>query len=638
MLQSIRDRLTGPFVWLIVGIIVVPFAFFGIETLRSGGGDPTVVKVGDQKITQSQFRAGYEQRLQQLQRLMGESFRQDLIDNERFRQGVLDDMVQESLMRQHVRDAGYRASDALLFETLRSIPAFQDDGAFSTELYRSRLATQGYTPARFEQQLRDSLVMEQLRQGVLDSALVVPTAAAQAYRLGQQQRWLAYATFSAARYLPQVSVDAAQVQARYEEQKARFMSDERIKIAYVELSLDALPEAPKPDPEVLRVIYEADKATRFSTIEERKARHILVNFGADKDRAKKKIEALADTVAKGADFSSLAGSQSDDPGSKGKGGDLGWVRRGQMLETFEKALFGLKKGEVSGPVETEFGWHLIRLEDVREATTRPFEEPGVQAELLKIYRQRDAERRFQEQSEKLEQVAFESAAALDPAAEAIGAKVQVSDWVTRQTGAGIAGLPTVREAAFSEDVLGGENSRPVQAGPNRIVVLRKQEHEPARQKALDEVAGTIREELRAEAARARAEAAAEEAMKAMNEGASLEQVAGRAGAELKAPGLVTRSAEGVDPRVIDALFKLPRPEPGKASTAKLVLPGGDAVLLATTAIQDADWTTAAEADRSREVGQLREALAGAEFDAYRAELEREIEVKRIAAPVVDPAS
>src|SRR5690349_6808124 len=195
MLQSIRDRLTGPIIWFIVGIIVIPFAFFGIDTFRGGGGDPTIAKVGDQKIKESQFRAGYEQRLQQLRSLMGEGFREDLIDQNRFRQTVLNDMVQESLLRQYVHGAGYRASDAMVFEAIEKIPAFQENGKFSTETYRSRLAAQGYTPTRFEQQLRDALVVDQMRAGILASAFAAPADAAQTFRLDQQQRWLAYATF-----------------------------------------------------------------------------------------------------------------------------------------------------------------------------------------------------------------------------------------------------------------------------------------------------------------------------------------------------------------------------------------------------------------------------------------------------------
>ena len=641
MLQDIRDRLTGPFVWVIVGIIVVPFAFFGIETFRSGGGDPAVAKVGGQKITESQLRRGTDQRLAQLQQLMGENFRQDLIDTKRFRQSVLDDMTQELMLRQHVKDNGYRAADAAIFEAVSVIPAFQEDGKFSTEAYRARLAQQGYTPARFEAQLRDSLVIDQMREGVVSSGVVTHSGAAQAYRLSEQQRWLAYSVFDAARYLPKVKVSDEQVQARYEEQKSRFQSPERLRVAYVELALPELPEAPVPGAEVLKALYEADKATRFSTIEERRARHILINFGADKNAARERIAGLADKIAKGADFASLAGSQSDDPGSKAQRGDLGWIKRGQMLEKFEQALFALDVGQVSEPVETEFGWHLIKLEELRAARVQAFDDVGVQAELLKLYRQRDAERRYQEMSEKLEQLAFESPGSLDTVVKELGLVLKTSDWLTRSAGTGLFANAALREAGFSADVLtNGENSKPLPAGDNRVVVLRKQDYEAPRQKALEEVADAVRDELKTATARQQAEAGAADALKGLNEGRALEQVAREKAVELKAPGLTKRNATGVDGKILEALFRLPRAETGKTAWTQVKLANGDMVVLGAASVQDADFSVAPEADQQRELARLREATAGAEFAAYRADLQKRIEIKLIEqaeVPETEPA-
>jgi peptidyl-prolyl cis-trans isomerase D len=636
MLQNLRDRMTGPLVWFIVGIIVIPFAFFGIETFRSGGGDPTLAKVGDQKITQSQFRAGYDQRLRQLQQLMGENFRPEMLDQERFRQNVLDDMVQESMLRQHVGKAGYRAGDGELFAAISAIPAFQEDGKFSADLYRSRLAQQGYSPTRFEAQVRDGIVMDQLREGVVGTAFVPQVGAAQSYRIDQQQRWLAYATFQAARHAAAVEVSPEQVQQRYEAQQARYQAPERLRIAYMELALAELPPATSPEPDYLRTIYEAEKANRFSTTEERRARHILINFGADKDAARERAQALATRIAGGTAFAALAADQSADTGSKNKGGDLGWIKRGQMVPRFEEALFALAPGAVSGPVETEFGWHLIKLEELRAAKVKPFEDADVQAELLAMYRTRDAERRFQELSEKLEQAAFESPNSLEPAAAATGLQVRKSDWFTRDAGTGIVRDPALREAAFAEDVLrAGENSRPLTLSENRIAVIRKDEHEPPRQRPLEEVAEAIRQELKAEAGRARAAAEAKAALEALAAGRPLEQVVTEKKAELKAPGLVRRGAAGIDPQVLEAAFRLPRPAQGQASREAVTLANGDVVVVVATEVQDADWAAATEDERRRELARLRDSLAGAEFAAYRADLQKRLEVEIVNPPTTD---
>jgi peptidyl-prolyl cis-trans isomerase D len=643
MLQGLRDRLSGPFVWFVVGIIVIPFAFFGIDTLTPGGGDPILAKVEGEKIRESQFQAEFDRKMREFQRLLGENFRPDLIDQDRAREGVLKGMVQDTLLREHLRKSGYRATDVMVFEQVEKEPAFQSDGKFSVELVNQTLASAGMTKTAFEEDLRSQLIVDQLRSGILYSTFVPPAVAVQGFRLDQQQRWLAYAVFEAARYMPQVQVSDAQVQERYEQQAARFQAPERLRVAYVELALDQLEPAAAPEAEVLKAVYEAEKNARFTTIEERHARHILVNFGADKAKARERIEMLADKLAKGADFTALAASDSDDPGTKAKGGDLGWVRRGQMLEKFEQSLFELGAGEVSAPVETEFGFHLIRLEAVREPQTRPFDEPAVQAELLQAYRQRDAERRYQELSEKLEQTAFESPASLEPAAKAAGLAVQTSDWLTRTEGPGLFAIPAVREAAFAEEVLqAGENSRPVTVGENHIVVLRKQDYEAPRQRPLEEVAPAIREVLKVEGARARAAADATEALAALEQGRALEQIVTQKKAQLKAPGLVRRTATEVDPRIVAELFTLPRPAEGGASRGTVAMPNGDVAVVVTTAVQDGDWAAAAEADRAQQSARLRESYAGAEFTAYVLDLEKRSKIEYFQLqkqqPAPDPAA
>ncbi|MCI0749655.1 MAG: SurA N-terminal domain-containing protein [Nevskiales bacterium] len=635
MLQNIRDRLSGPLVWIVVGIILVPFAFFGIETFRGGSSDPTVARVGKQKITQSQFRQASEQRARQLQQWMGENFRPELVNTPRFREVVLNDLVLEQALIQHARQTGYRAYDAAIFEIVSTNPEFQEQGKFSPVAYRNRLARESYTPALYESQARNIFMIDQMREGILSSAWAAESEAAQAYRLEQQQRWLAYAVFEVSRYLPTIRIQPEQVQARYDEQQSRFQSPERIRLAYVELALEDLPPAEKPDAEVLRVIYESDKATRFSTPEERRARHILIGSAADADRAaaRKRLDVLAKALEEGADFAALAAAHSEDPGSKNKGGDLGWIRRGQMLEPFEQALFALDRNGVSKPVETEFGWHLIRLEGVHPAVTKPFEDAGVQAELLSLYRQRDAERRFQERSEKLEQLAFESPGSLEPVAQALGLTVKGTDWITRAGGTDIAAQPAVVEMAFSENVLNNnENSPPLTIGDNRVAVIRKQDHEASQQQPLEKVMDALRDELKTEAARQQAASEAAAALDSLGDGRSLEQAVRGRGVGFKVVGRVPRAAPGVDPKILEALFRLPRPEPGKASRTQVTLDNGDVAVLATTGVEDADWASVPTDVQQQTRVRLREAIAGAEFSAYVTDLQNHIGVETISPP------
>ena len=633
MLQSIRERFIGWALWGLIGFIVVPFAFVGIESFRTNSGDPTLAKVGSQRITQSQVRAAYESRLAQLQSLMGENFRQDQIDPERFREAVLNNMIQEATLSQYTRDEGYRASDAQLFGALQSIPSFQDNGKFSSEIYRSRLAAQGYGPERFETQLRTTLVADQVRDGVLATGFITDAIVERAAQLNAQKRWIAYARFPITHYRDQVAVTDAQVKARYDEQASRFQAPERVKLAYVELSLDALAKADSPGADVLRAIYDTEKGGRYTTPEQRSARHILIPFGADKDAARQKAENLAAKLAKGADFAALAAENSSDTGSKKKGGALGWIRRGQMTAKFETALFALNKGQRSEPVETEFGWHLIDVTAIRSEQVRPFEDPQVQSELLETYRNREADKRYQEMAEKLEQLAFESPNSLEPVTQALGLKIQTTDWIIRGATDGLMAAPAMREAAFSTEVIkDGENSKPLGITAGKTVVVRKLEHEAPRLRPLAEVEAEIRNELRNEAAQQRAKDAAAQALAAARKGTALEVAAAQQGGQMQTLGLTAREASGKDADVIAAAFRLPRPEAGKVSLGELALAEGEPALVAVTAVQDA--VDATNDERQAFARKLRDAQSGAEFAAYRAFIQDQVKVKLIEQPDV----
>jgi peptidyl-prolyl cis-trans isomerase D len=630
MLQQIRDRTTGLIAGFIVAIVAIPFAFFGIESFTGGGGDPVVAKVGDQKIHESQFQRQYEQRYQQLVQLMGENFRADMFDQSRLRSAVLRDMTQETMLRQYTESEGYHADDATLFNAISSEPAFQRDGAFDTQAYREALARAGYTPDRYERQLRDSIEMSQMREAVVDTAFVADVQVQQAAQLANQERTLQYALFEVSDYRDRVQVSEEEVQQRYEQDKAQYMAPERLKLAYVELSLDALPEAAAPTEDVLKVLYEAEKAGRFTTQEERKARHILIGFGADKEAARRKTETLAAEIAGGADFAKLAGEHSEDPGSKAAGGDLGWVRRGQMVRAFEDALFALKENEVSAPVETEFGWHLIRLDELKPSVVRPFDDPEVQRELSELFQSRERQQRFQEMSEQLEQLAFEKPTSLEPVAEALGLEVQTTDWFERGKGTGIAANQNVAEAAFSPEVLDqGENSKPVAVSDSKLVVVRKAEYEAPRQKALEEVADTVRQVLVDEAARKLAAQDAAETLNAVREGTDFQEIVRAKGGELRNPGAIRRDDRNVERAVVDAVFELARPAEGKATYGEAELADGSKAVLALNAVKTPEQPEVViETQRTR----LRDAAAGADLRAYMKMIEDAVGIEIVRAP------
>ncbi|MDH4458251.1 MAG: SurA N-terminal domain-containing protein [Nevskia sp.] len=634
MMQQIRDSLNGPLiVGVLLAIIGVPFAFSGIEGYFQSNANPTVAKVGDTKITQDQVRRAYDQRYRQLQQLLGENFRADQINPQRMRENVLQDMVQDALLRSEARDSGYRASDAALRDYVTVVPAFQDNGKFSAERYRQLLAQNGYTTDSFEALQRDSLIVDQLRDVVLGSAVVTADEAALATKLLKQERDFSFIQFDPAKYLDAVNITAEQIATRYQERKASLQAPERMKLSYIELAQGKIAKADAPSADILKTLYDAEKS-RFTTAETRRASHILINFGADKDAARKKVDALAAQLKNGADFVELAKTSSDDTGSKDKGGDLGIVKRGDGLlpPKFESALYQMSaSGDVSDPVETEFGWHIIKLTELVPARTQSLDEPDVQKALTELYVNKDLQARVQEKAQQLEQLAFENESSLEPAAKALGLTIETTDWFTRAGGAGITSTPAVIEAAFAQDVLtDGVNSKPITLDGDRLVVIRKAEYEAPRQRELPEVEAALREELRNEEARKRADADASKALAEIKSGKSIDEVAAAFGATVQKQDGVTRDKSGVGIALLQTVFKLPRPVGAAVSAGNAALEGGAAAVIAVSSVRDGRQKDGNE--RDTELATIRDARAGAEFNAYREALKQSITVDIKALP------
>jgi len=641
MLQTIRDRMTGPVLWGIIGVLIIPFALFGIQSLQgSGSADPTVAEVGGVKITQSQFRNAYQRAYQELQQRLGENFRADEVQQAKLRESVLKSLVQNLVMEQYTRSVGYRVDDAGIREYIEAMPYFQDAGHFSADRYRATLTSAGQSPEQFETQLRERLPVEQLRGAVLNSAFVTTHESVAAWKLQHQQRVFSYVKFDPAQYLPAIVISDDQVKQRYDQQKDSYKAPERVKLAYVELALDQMPKAAAPGTDALKSIYEARKASLFSTPEERRASHILIAFGADKDAAKKKADDLYAKIKAGADFAELATANSDDTGSKGKGGDLGWVKHGMMVPKFESTLFSMDKaGDVSEPVQTQFGWHLIKLQEVKAATTMPFDDPAVQKQLLDLYQQHDAVVSFNDASTKLEQLSFENSGSLDAVSKALSLPVQTSDWFTPKGGGGIAANQAVITAAFSPDVLKDDNnSKPIALDPQHLVVIRKSEYEAPRQLQLAEVTDQIRTQLKQEAAKAQAQAAAAALLKSLNDGQSFDVATKAAKLTEVSPGAVERDNKDLPPALLTALFSMPHPAPDKLGYTQADLDGDAVAVIALSSVRDPAPQPTDETALRSFATQQRNALAGLELSAYRSEVEKQIKIKTEAQPLTGDAN
>lgn len=641
MMQQIRDSLNGPvIVGVLLLIIGIPFAFSGIEGYFQANANPAVAEVGDVEITGDQLRRETDQRYRQIQQLLGENFRADQINMQRMRESVLQDMVQESLLRQQAKSSGFRAGDTALRNYLSVVPAFQDNGKFSSQRYKELLAQNGLTTDGFEAQQRDSLIVEQLRDVVLGSAVVTVDDAKLALKISKQERDFQYLQFDPAKHLADIEVTAEQLAQRYEARKASLQAPERIKVAYIELAQSKLPRAAAPSADILKTLYEAEKGARFSSPETRRASHILINFGADKEAARKKAGELSVQLKSGANFADIAKTVSDDPGSKTKGGDLGIVKRGDGLlpPKFESALYALNKaGDISEPVETDFGIHLIQLTELQAARVQSFDEADVQKALTDLYMAKEMQAQIQEKSQQLEQLAFENESSLEPVAKELGLTIETSEWFTRAGASGIASNPAVIEAAFSQAVLtDGVNSKPIAIDADRVVVIRKAEYEAPRQRELSEVEATLKDELRNEQAQAKARTDARTALAALKAGTPIAEVASAAGLTPQAPGIGTRDRGGIGLALLDAVFKLPRPAATTPSFGEASLEDGATAIIALTTVVDGGLKPGAEP--AGELASIREARAGAEFNAYREALKKRIKVEVKALPAEEPVS
>lgn len=626
MLQSLRDRMSGVVAWFIVGLLIIPFAFFGIDQFTTGNANPEVASVGDRDITLREFRNAYNQRYQRLVQMLGENFDPSTLDRGVMRQAVLEDMIQQEARLQYAQANGWRVSDQSLMQFLQEVPAFQRDGRFSAEAYRELLAQQGMSPQRYEQQLREGLRAEQLRNAVVNSSFVVPAEVARARAVRDQQRSFAAVRVPASRFLGEIEVEEDALQAAYEANREAYRVPERVKLAYVELDRDRIAEdQPAPSESVLRRIYESESKVRFSSPERRQVRHIL----AEGETARERIEEAAQRIEAGASFAEVAEAVSDDSGSAEEGGSLGWIESGDMVPAFEEVAFSLPPDTVSDPVESEFGWHLIRVDAVEEKTTKPFDDPEVQEQLTRMYREREADVAFREALDQVERIAFEQAASLEPAAEAVGLEIKTTDWLARGSGEGLLSNPEVAEAAFSDTVAAGENSRPLELAPGWVVVIRQREHEPARVRALEEVREQVAADVRAERARAKAREMANAIQEAVTGGATLADAAASRDLQAQQADKVSRSSNDWDGRVLNTVFGLPRPDAVESAPVRTVDLGEEGIaVVRLQVVHEPEDTSTDDADHRTLVRRIQGRAAGTEFAGLEQHILESVEVSR----------
>jgi len=635
MLQTIRERAQGWIAWVIVILISIPFALWGIQSYLGVGAEPIVATVNGAEITERGFDQRYQSVRARLREQLGASYRPELFDDKTMRSQVLDQMIRDILLRQASEDLGLRASDQELRSAIMTNAAFQKDGAFDKATYERMLELQGMVPLQYEDSLRQQIVGTQLSRAVVESELVLETELEESVRLDRQKRRVSYVRVDKSAFQSDEPVSDDEVVAYYESNQSQFKIPERIRVQYLVLDADSIAPAQAPEEEELRARY-ASEMERFAQPERRRVRHILIRLdpGADaaaENAAKARIAEIRERIEGGEDFAALASDLSEDPGSAGQGGDLGLIEQGLMDPAFDEAAFALKAGQLSDSVRSQFGYHLIEVTQVEEGAVKPFDE--VKDQLIAEVEKRGSESQFFDWAERLANLSYEAPDSLGPAVEALGLELQTSDWISRSGGEGIFGHAKVVAAAFSDEVRKeGNNSDLIEPERNRMqaIVLRVLEHEEATAKPLDEVRGEIVSILKDKRAADRADAKAAELVEGLIAGE--DKTALLADYEIKELGLVARDAvkdpEGMPAEIREYAFKLPHPSTDKAAYGSLRLSGGDGAVVIVEEVVDG----AVEGMDEKERDQVRERLARGVGRAYYndlvADLESRAEIKR----------
>ncbi|WP_070887475.1 SurA N-terminal domain-containing protein [Pseudomonas sp. D1-3] len=617
MLQNIRDNSQGWIAKTIIGLIVVLMALTGVDAIITGtGNSQNAADVNGEKISQNELNQAVEMQRRQLLQQLGKEFDPAMLDERLLRDASLKGLIERSLLLQGAKDSKFAFSQAALDQVIVQTPEFQVEGRFNADRFDQVIRQLGYTRMQFRQMLEQEMLIGQLRAGISGSGFVTDEEVAAFARLEKQTRDFATRTIKADPAAVKVSDD--DVKAYYDAQQSQFMSPEQVVIEYVELKKDAFFSQVAVGDDEMKAAYESEIA---NLAEQRQAAHILIEVGGDvsDEQAKARIEEVQKRLQGGEDFAALAKEFSQDPGSASEGGDLGYAGKGVYDPAFEDALYALKQDEVSAPVRTEFGWHLIKLLGVQAPEVPSFD--SLKEKLETDLKAQRVEQRFVEATKQLEDAAFESSDLAQPAQE-LGLKVQTSEPFGRQGGEGIAANRQVLQAAFSQEVLeDGSNSSAIELDPNTLVVIRVKEHRKPQQLELDQVSDSIRAQLTKTRASEAAKAAGEQMVAELRDG----KVEG--GAEWQVVEAATRNQDGVDPAVLQALFRMPKPTGEKSEFSGIALANGDFVVIRLKGVSEPEQALSDE-----EKAMYRRFLASRsgqeDFAAYRKLLESKADIER----------
>ncbi len=630
MLQNIRDNAQGTIAKIIVALIAITFALFGVESIVGGmQGEPEVAVVDGEEITESQYARAVEQRRRQILSQMGPQADASAIDENLLRRTVLEGLIEEQVQLNAANAKKLVISNAVIDQYIRSLPVFQQNGRFSQEAYVATLRGAGILPLEFRQSLVRELLLQQDREAIRQTAFVTDSEFTKLINLDRQTRDFAYLSIPAEDFRSQVEVSEEEVQEFYQANQDQFRLPERVVLEYLEVDRASLADKVEFTEDELKARYEQAVAELHKQ-EERSAAHILIEVSGNqsRDAALAQIKKIQEELKAGADFGELAKKYSQDLGSANDGGDLGYVTPGIFVPEFDQVLFEMQPGQVSEPVLTEFGYHLIKLNDVREQDAPDFDE--MRDQLAATLRQEKAQALYEERVNRLADISYTSPDLEEPAAE-LGLDIKESPVFSRDGGEGLFANPRLVNLAFSDEVLNGENSLPLEVGNERTLVVRLKQHLDPSVQPIEAVEPAIREHLLAEKAQELAAEHGAQLLAAYEQGASFEELAERADQAWKTVEKARRSEPSVRPDLLAEVFAMPRPQAGGDSS--VVVQGfkvgaDEYVLVALKSVQDGAMESFSEAEQQAIKDILTQSGGSREYLLKSQLLHQQAEIKR----------
>ena len=519
MFDAVRNN--KRIVQVFLALITLPFAFFGVDSyMRNAGSGGDVASIGDMKITQQQFQQTLREQQDRLRTQLGDKFDPKMLENPEARKAILDDLINQRLLLVEARKKHMVASNEAIRQAISGIDTFKVDGKFSSERYEAALRSQGMSPAGFEAQLRQDLTLQQLAGAIGQSGLVARTVADRLLALQTEKRDVAEYRLSLDGYLGKVKLADDASKKFYDANAKQFETPEQAKADYVVLSMDAIAAQLAVTDAEIKSWYDSHK-DRYVQPEERRASHILIaSEKLGKDKAKTKAEALLAEIRKTPTaFAELAKKNSDDPGSASKGGDLGYFGRGTMVKSFEDAAQSLKEGEISGVVESDFGFHIIKLTGIHAAKEKPLAD--VRSEIEAELKKSAGSRKFAEAAEAFSNMVYEQSDSLKPVADKFKLTIQHTDWLGRQANPanGTMGNEKILAALFSDEAVKNKrNTEAVEIAPNTLVAARIAEYKPKALQPFDSVKSSIENLLKHKEAQVLASKDGEARLEALKKG------------------------------------------------------------------------------------------------------------------------